>query len=70
MYFDRFDICEGYWCYASDYHEGQWSKIYEIFARLNYCEFNPRMDLCTETLTENGQLIYQNLVDKKHLSGF
>ena len=34
MYFDRFDICEAYYCYASDYHEGQFSKIYEIFGRL------------------------------------
>ena len=70
MYFDRFDICEAYWCYASDYHEGQFSKIYEIFGRLYELDFNHRMDLCFESLTENGQYIYNSLVDKKHLSGF
>ena len=70
MYFDRFDICEAYWCYASDYHEGQFSKIYEIFGRLYELDFNPSMDLCFESLTENGQYIYNSLVDKKHLSGF
>ena len=70
MYFDRFDILEAYYCYASDYHEGQFSKIYEIFGRLYELNFNPRMDLCFESLNENGQYIYNNLVDKKHLSGF
>jgi len=70
MYFDRFDICEAYYCYASDYHEGQWSKIYEIFGRLHELDFNPRMDLSFESLTDNGQSIYQNLVNKNYLSGF
>jgi hypothetical protein len=68
MYFDRFDICEAYWCYASDYHEGQFSKIYEIFGRLHELEFNPSFDLCYESLSSNGQNIYNNLVDKNHLS--
>ena len=70
MYFDRFDILEAYYCYASDYHEGQFSKIYEIFGRLYELNFNPRMDLCFESLNENGQYIYNKLVNKKHLSGF
>ena len=70
MYFDRFDICEAYWCYASDYHEGQFSKIYEIFGRLYELEFDPSMDLSYESLTDNGQSIYRNLVERKHLSGF
>jgi len=69
MYFDRFDICEAYYCYASDYHEGQYSKIYEIFGRLYDLKFEPRINLCFESLNENGQWIYQNLVNKKHLSG-
>ena len=69
MYFDRFDICEAYWCYASDYHEGQFSKIYEIFGRLHELEFRPSMDLSFESLTDNGQSIYENLVERKHLSG-
>ena len=68
MYFDRFDICEAYWCYASDYHEGQFSKIYEIFGRLHELEFKPSMDLSFESLTDNGQSIYENLVSRKHLS--
>jgi uncharacterized protein (DUF1810 family) len=69
MYFDRFDICEAYWCYASDCHEGQFSKIYEIFGRLHELEFSPSMDLSFESLTDNGKDIYNNLVETKHLSG-
>ena len=69
MYFDRFDICEAYWCYSNDYHEGMFSEIYKISGRLIEMDFNPHFDLCYELLSDNGQDIYNNLVDKNHLSG-
>ena len=66
-YFDKFDICEAYWCYASDWHSGQWSKIYEIFGRLDRMGFKPSPMLSTDSLEENAREIYDLLVEKKHL---
>ena len=60
MYFDRFDICEAYFLYFTEAHEGQTSDKY---ARLSHMlsYFNPSPVLKYETLTENGQAIYDNL---------
>ena len=38
---DRFSICEAAYLFASDYHGGQGSKIYEIFGRLYRLGFRP-----------------------------
>ena len=71
MYYDSLDICEAYYIYASHYHEGQFSQLYEIFGRLNNLNFKPRLSLKDEyDLTENGQSIYDNLVAKKYLQTF
>jgi len=67
MQFDRFDICEAYWLYASHYHSGQWSRLYAVMGRLHEMQFKPAMGLSFETLTENGQEIYQSLENRKHL---
>ena len=69
MYFDRFDICEAYWCYSNDYHEGMFSELYKISGRLIGIDFNPNPNLCYELLSDNGKDIYNNLVERKHLSG-
>lgn len=61
--FDRFDICEAYYLFASDYHEGQWSKLYKVFGRLNKIGFKPGMNLRYESLSENGKEIYNQLKD-------
>jgi len=45
------------------------SEIYKISGRLIRMDFNPHFDLCYESLSDNGQDIYNNLVDKNHLSG-
>ena len=60
MYFDRFDICEAYFLYFTEAHEGQTSDKY---ARLSHTlsYFEPSPVLKYETLTENGQAIYNNL---------
>lgn len=61
MYFDRFDICEAYFLYFTEAHEGQTSDKY---ARLSHMlsYFKPSPVLKYETLTENGQAIYNNLI--------
>lgn len=66
-YFDTFDICEAYWCYASDWHSGQWSKVYAIFSRLHRMGFKPSPMLGTDNLEENAKEIYDLLVERKHL---
>ena len=61
MYFDRFDICEAYFLYFTEAHEGQTSEKYSrLYHMLSY--FKPSPVLKYETLTENGQAIYDNLV--------
>ena len=61
MYFDRFDIVEAYYCFYSDYHEGQWSDKYRRMSRIS-AYFKPRPNLSYETLEENGKYIYDSLV--------
>ena len=64
MYWDRFDICEAYYVYAMLYHNGQWSKEYEIFGRLHNMKFKPSPLISNESdLTENGRVIFDNLVE-------
>ena len=67
FYFDRFDICEAYYLYASLYHGGQFTKLYEVFGRLDNLKFRPSPVLRLSSLTENGRSIYDSLVERKHL---
>ena len=63
MYWDRFDICEAYYAFATDYHGGQFSPEYAIFGRLQRMGYRPGFGGVTyDALTENGKAIYDNLV--------
>lgn len=62
MYWDRFDICEAYYLFFSNYHWGQDSDMYQRMSRmLDY--FRPAPLLRYEYLSDNAQVIYDNLVD-------
>lgn len=61
-HFDKFDICEAYFLFASLYHGGQGSKEYFIFTRLHRLGFSPRPNLTVESLSENGREIFDGLV--------
>ena len=64
MYFDRFDICEAYFVYAMLYHEGQFSKEYAIFGRLERIGFRASPLLNDENdLNENAREIFERLVN-------
>lgn len=64
--FDRFDICEAYYLFASQYHAGQGSREYAIFGRLDRLHFKPRPRLSNyQDLSENGRGIFINLVRKQ-----
>ena len=61
MYFNRFDICDAYYLFFSDYHEGQGSDKYARLSRmLEY--FKPSPMLSYDNMSENAQVIYDDLV--------
>lgn len=68
MYFDRFDICEAYYLFGSEYHSGQFSHEYRYMGRALNLGFTVRLDLAYAKLTENGRAIYDNLVAKTQYS--
>lgn len=65
MNFDRFDICEAYHAFATDWHGGMTSEIYRIFGRLHRLQFRiSPLHKGYESLTENGKEIYDALCIK------
>lgn len=60
--FDRFDICEAYYVFATLFHGGQWTKEYAIFGRLEKLGFRAPSSIDPEDLNENARLIYDDLV--------
>ena len=64
MYWNRFDICEAWWLFLSEYHEGLDSDLYGRLGRLTGF-FRPRRSLSGfQNLTENGLAIYERLVSR------
>jgi len=63
--FNRFDICEAYYMFASLNHGGQNSVEYAKFAQLERIGYQPSPLLCLESLSKNSREIYNNLVDNK-----
>jgi len=64
MHFDRIDICDAYYLFATLYHNGQSSKEYKIFGRLEKVKYKPGFALSEDSLTCNGRDIYQKLVNR------
>ena len=64
MYFNRFDICEAYYLFFCNYHSGIHSEFYRRLSAMG-AYFTPSPLLCYENMDENGQMIYDNLVDKE-----
>jgi hypothetical protein len=64
-YFDRFDICEAYYLFASQYHSRQWSAEYQIFGILDRIGFRlGARGLDYTSLSENARGIYIRLARK------
>jgi len=70
MHFDRFDICEAYYLWLTLHHDGKgykksdpryWSSYGRLSTMQNALGYRPSALLAYETLTENGQAIYDNL---------
>lgn len=63
MYFDRFDICDAYYCFAVDWHGGQFSPEYAILGRLKRMGYSAGYGgIDYDRLTANGKAIYNNLL--------
>ena len=65
MHFDRFDIVEAHLAHAMDWHSGLNSKLYEKTGRIKKYYTASPLWRGFESLTDNGQEIYNNLV-KRH----
>jgi hypothetical protein len=64
MYFDRFDIAQAHYAFACDYHGGQTCELYARLCRISrYLKLSP-LFRGFDSLSENGQEIYNNLVTK------
>ena len=63
MEFDRFDIVSAHYAHAVDYHSGQASDLYAKQCRISgYFRPGP-MWRGYDSLSENGKIIYDNLVN-------
>ncbi len=67
IYFDRFDVCEAAYLYATHYHGGQWSELYKVFGRLHNLGFKPALCTSMGSLEENARAIYDGMVESKWL---
>lgn len=64
MNWDRFDIVEAHYAFCCDYHGGQSSELYARLCRIGRY-FKPSFGFRGfASLTENGQAIYSQLVEK------
>ena len=60
-YFDRFDICNAYYAFAAECHDGQFGEAYKIFGRLHGLGFKPGcLSGVFTALEENERAIYCN----------
>lgn len=62
-YFNKFDIVEAYYLAYIHCHNGQWSLEYARLCKMQKY-FKPSVSLRYDTLTENGKLIYDNVLSK------
>ena len=69
MYFDRFDIIAAHYLFCAGYYTGQNDKLYARLCRIKkYFNPGPLFEGYV-SLSENGQVIYDNLVKKHNADG-
>lgn len=64
MYFDRFDIVEAHYAFYSDWHSGQFSDFYARLSRISDYFSPGAMFNGYDSLSENGKIIYDDLIQK------
>ena len=68
MYFDRFDICEAYYCFGVLYNGPMGCGFNDTLCRLEGIQFQPSLSVERKLeagLTENGRAIFDKLVAKR-----
>ena len=68
MYFDRFDIYEAYHLWFTDFYSGFDNNYIRRCRMESKFQFSPSLCHSYESLTENGQYIYDQLEEKKFVS--
>ena len=68
MYFDRFDIYEAYHLWFSDFYSGFDNNYLRRCRMESKFQFSPSLCHSYESLTENGQYIYDQLEEQKYVS--
>ena len=68
MYFDRFDIYEAYHLWFSDFYSGFDNNYVRRCRMESKFQFSPSLCHSYESLTENGQYIYDQLEEQKYVS--
>lgn len=69
MEFDRFDIVEAYHLWFTHYYDGMFHPNYIRRCRIEEnLQFRPSLSHSYESLTENGQYIYDQLEEQKYVS--
>jgi hypothetical protein len=61
-HFDRWDVCAAWYCFAVNYHEGQYTKTYRILGRLKRLHVKlPASVVDRQELEANAAEIYLDL---------
>ena len=69
MEFNRFDIVEAYHLWFTHYYDGMFHPNYIRRCRIEEnLQFKPSMSHSYDSLSENGQYIYDQLEEKKFVS--
>ena len=69
MEFDRFDIVEAYHLWFTHYYDGMFHPNYIRRCRIEEnLQFSPSMSHGYDSLSPNGQYIYDQLEEKKFVS--
>jgi len=62
--FNRHDICDAYYVFATNYHRGQWSSEYAIFGRLDDIKYHPGLSAQKGVLNDNAVEVLDRLIQK------
>ena len=68
MYFDRFDIYQAYHLWFSDFYSGFDNNYVRRCRMESKFRFRPSLSHSYESLTENGQYIYDQLEEQNYVS--
>lgn len=63
-YFDRYDILSAHYCFACDWHQGQFSDLYARLCRIQQVFSPGLLWRGYQSLSDNGKAIYDQLQEQ------